>query len=39
MKTTLHRYAFAPGAANAGTLTLKDFNRPLSAVLNVFNAT
>lgn len=39
MKTTLHRYTFAPGAANVGTLTLKDFNRPLSAVLNVFNAT
>lgn len=39
MKTTLHRYTFTPGAANAGTLTLKDFNRPLSAVLTVFNAT
>lgn len=39
MKTTLQRYTFVPGAANTGTLTLKDFNAPLSRVLTVFNAT
>lgn len=39
MKTTLHRYTFVPGAANVGTLTLTDFNAPLSRVLSVFNAT